>query len=142
MLIPKGAIPPYIYRDIGGVDRWVWFVSTVSRLISLVSNSRVGTWWPTRARRSVSVRGKVRNSQQTWIGGNMPRSCELVHFLVLENFNQTQPFLEVSFRFKLTELLKSLGSTWTPLRCSHWIGIACHRYYRWHHSKNNGYVHR
>lgn len=23
-----GAIPPYIYRDLGGVDRWVWFVST------------------------------------------------------------------------------------------------------------------
>ena len=25
--VPKGAIPPYIYGDIGGVDRWVWFVS-------------------------------------------------------------------------------------------------------------------
>ena len=22
-----GAVPPYIYRDIGGTDRWVWFVS-------------------------------------------------------------------------------------------------------------------
>lgn len=21
-----GAVPPYIYRDIGGLDRWVWFV--------------------------------------------------------------------------------------------------------------------
>lgn len=32
-----GAIPPYIYRDIGGVDRWVWFVSTFGAfpLISL-----------------------------------------------------------------------------------------------------------
>lgn len=24
---PLGAIPPYIYGDIGGVDRWIWFVS-------------------------------------------------------------------------------------------------------------------
>jgi hypothetical protein len=22
-----GGIPPYIYRDIGGTDRWIWFVS-------------------------------------------------------------------------------------------------------------------
>jgi hypothetical protein len=22
-----GSIPPYIYADIGGVDRWIWFVS-------------------------------------------------------------------------------------------------------------------
>ena len=22
-----GAVPPYIYRDIGGTDRWIWFVS-------------------------------------------------------------------------------------------------------------------
>ena len=21
-----GGIPPYIYRDIGGADRWIWFV--------------------------------------------------------------------------------------------------------------------
>ena len=21
-----GAVPPYIYGDIGGVDRWIWFV--------------------------------------------------------------------------------------------------------------------
>jgi hypothetical protein len=21
-----GGIPPYIYSDIGGVDRWIWFV--------------------------------------------------------------------------------------------------------------------
>ena len=24
----SGAVPPYIYRDIGGVDRFVWFVSS------------------------------------------------------------------------------------------------------------------
>lgn len=22
-----GGIPPYIYADIGGADRWIWFVS-------------------------------------------------------------------------------------------------------------------
>jgi len=22
-----GGVPPYIYRDIGGTDRWIWFVS-------------------------------------------------------------------------------------------------------------------
>jgi hypothetical protein len=27
-----GAIPPYIYRDLGGLDRWVWFVSPISSL--------------------------------------------------------------------------------------------------------------
>jgi hypothetical protein len=21
-----GSIPPYIYQDIGGADRWIWFV--------------------------------------------------------------------------------------------------------------------
>lgn len=30
-----GAVPPYIYRDIGGVDRWVWFV--LANLLSLAA---------------------------------------------------------------------------------------------------------
>ena len=25
--VSTGSIPPYIYQDIGGVDRWIWFVS-------------------------------------------------------------------------------------------------------------------
>ena len=29
-----GGIPPYIYGDIGGSDRWIWFVSSLhDRLI-------------------------------------------------------------------------------------------------------------
>ncbi|KAF2214938.1 hypothetical protein CERZMDRAFT_110478 [Cercospora zeae-maydis SCOH1-5] len=30
-----GAVPPYIYRDIGGLDRWVWFV--LANLLSLAA---------------------------------------------------------------------------------------------------------
>ncbi|KXT00240.1 hypothetical protein AC578_1224 [Pseudocercospora eumusae] len=30
-----GGVPPYIYRDIGGVDRWVWFV--LANLLSLAA---------------------------------------------------------------------------------------------------------
>ena len=34
-----GAIPPYIYRDIGGLDRWVWFVSSpISTKVNVVSH--------------------------------------------------------------------------------------------------------
>ena len=29
-----GAIPPYIYGDIGGIDRWVWFVSLATSLLT------------------------------------------------------------------------------------------------------------
>lgn len=30
-----GGIPPYIYRDIGGTDRWVWFV--LANLLALAA---------------------------------------------------------------------------------------------------------
>ncbi|KAF2649930.1 MFS general substrate transporter [Lophiostoma macrostomum CBS 122681] len=30
-----GGVPPYIYRDIGGADRWIWFV--LANLLSLAS---------------------------------------------------------------------------------------------------------
>lgn len=30
-----GGIPPYIYRDIGGVDRWIWFV--LANLLALAA---------------------------------------------------------------------------------------------------------
>jgi MFS family permease len=35
MLISSGAIPPYIYGDIGGSDRWVWFV--LANLLALAA---------------------------------------------------------------------------------------------------------
>ena len=28
-----GAVPPYIYRELGGADRWIWFV--LANLLSL-----------------------------------------------------------------------------------------------------------
>lgn len=30
-----GGIPPYIYSDIGGVDRWIWFV--LANLLALAA---------------------------------------------------------------------------------------------------------
>ena len=30
-----GSIPPYIYQDIGGVDRWIWFVSGDTDIINM-----------------------------------------------------------------------------------------------------------
>ena len=30
-----GGIPPYIYRDIGGTDRWIWFV--LANLLALAA---------------------------------------------------------------------------------------------------------
>jgi hypothetical protein len=27
-----GGVPPYIYGDIGGTDRWIWFVRTAGCL--------------------------------------------------------------------------------------------------------------
>lgn len=33
-----GGIPPIIYGDIGGVDRWVWFVRCVSQFGSFNLN--------------------------------------------------------------------------------------------------------
>lgn len=36
LIISKpGGIPPYIYRDIGGVDRWIWFV--LANLLALAA---------------------------------------------------------------------------------------------------------
>lgn len=34
-MLAIGAVPPYIYRDIGGVDKWIWFV--VANLIGLAA---------------------------------------------------------------------------------------------------------
>lgn len=30
-----GGVPPYIYADIGGIDRWIWFV--LANLLSLAA---------------------------------------------------------------------------------------------------------
>ena len=40
-----GGIPPYIYRDIGGTDRWIWFVSFARLPTSsgLLSNENSGS---------------------------------------------------------------------------------------------------
>jgi MFS family permease len=35
LLNSTGGIPPYIYRDLGGTDRWVWFV--LANLLALAA---------------------------------------------------------------------------------------------------------
>jgi len=35
MLIGVGGIPPYIYADLGGTDRWVWFI--LANLLALAA---------------------------------------------------------------------------------------------------------
>jgi len=35
MLTRTGGIPPYIYADLGGTDRWVWFV--LANLLALAA---------------------------------------------------------------------------------------------------------
>jgi len=53
-----GGIPPYIYRDIGGVDRWVWFV--LAYLLALAAICPfVGSLSDILGRRWVSIAGSV-----------------------------------------------------------------------------------
>ena len=51
-----GAIPPLIYRDIGGVDRWTWFV--LGNLLALAAVCPfVGSLSDLLGRRYVSMLG-------------------------------------------------------------------------------------
>lgn len=53
-----GAIPPYIYADIGGADRWVWFV--LAYLISLAGVCPfVGSLSDLLGRRYVALTGSL-----------------------------------------------------------------------------------
>ena len=51
-----GGIPPYIYRDIGGADRWIWFV--LANLLSLAAICPfVGALSDLLGRRYVAISG-------------------------------------------------------------------------------------
>ena len=51
-----GAVPPYIYRDIGGEDRWVWFI--IANLLALASICPfVGSMSDLMGRRNVALLG-------------------------------------------------------------------------------------
>jgi len=51
-----GAIPPYIYREVGGLDRWVWFV--LGGLLSLAAVCPfVGSMSDLMGRRYVALLG-------------------------------------------------------------------------------------
>jgi MFS family permease len=53
-----GAVPPYIYADIGGVDRWIWFV--LANLLSLAAVCPfVGSLSDLMGRRYVALIGAV-----------------------------------------------------------------------------------
>ena len=51
-----GGIPPYIYRDIGGTDRWIWFVCSHQEIVSTVLNNFLGSCQPSGPRRRLSFR--------------------------------------------------------------------------------------
>ena len=51
-----GGIPPYIYRDIGGTDRWIWFV--LANLLALAAVCPfVGSLSDLMGRRYVAILG-------------------------------------------------------------------------------------
>lgn len=51
-----GGVPPYIYRDIGGADRWIWFV--LANLLALAAVCPfVGSLSDLMGRRYVAVMG-------------------------------------------------------------------------------------
>lgn len=51
-----GGIPPYIYRDIGGTDRWIWFV--LGNLLALAAVCPfVGSMSDLIGRRYVAISG-------------------------------------------------------------------------------------
>ena len=53
-----GGIPPLIYRDIGGLDRWVWFV--LANLLTLAAICPfVGSMSDLIGRRWVSLTGSI-----------------------------------------------------------------------------------
>ena len=53
-----GGIPPYIYSDIGGVDRWIWFV--LAYLLSLAAVCPfVGSLSDLMGRRYVALFGSL-----------------------------------------------------------------------------------
>lgn len=55
-LLHAGGIPPYIYRDIGGADRWIWFV--LANLLSLAAVCPfVGALSDLLGRRYVAISG-------------------------------------------------------------------------------------
>ena len=43
-----GGVPPYIYSDIGGTDRWIWFVSlrAWNELSEVTAYSAIGSGQP------------------------------------------------------------------------------------------------
>lgn len=54
-MIP-GGIPPYIYKDIGGTDRWIWFV--LANLLALAATAPfVGALSDLLGRRYVAITG-------------------------------------------------------------------------------------
>ena len=51
-----GGIPPYIYREIGGTDRWIWFV--LGNLLALAAVCPfVGSMSDLMGRRNVAIMG-------------------------------------------------------------------------------------
>jgi hypothetical protein len=56
-----GGIPPYIYGDIGGADRWVWFVSGDSIVLESIDDQLtaffIGPCKLTQSRWCMSFRG-------------------------------------------------------------------------------------
>jgi MFS family permease len=58
VLTAAGGIPPYIYGDIGGADRWIWFV--LANLLALAAICPfVGALSDLLGRRYVAMLGSV-----------------------------------------------------------------------------------
>jgi MFS family permease len=58
LMTTSGGIPPYIYADIGGVDRWIWFV--LAYLIALAGICPfVGSLSDLLGRRYVALMGSL-----------------------------------------------------------------------------------
>lgn len=80
-----GGIPPYIYSDIGGTDRWIWFV--LANLLALAAVCPfVGSLSDFMGRRYVAILGaflivigmivsSTANTMNIFIGRVHPHAC-------------------------------------------------------------------
>lgn len=111
-LTETGGVPPYIYGDIGGTDRWVWFV--LANLLALAAVCPfVGALSDLLGRRYVAMMGsllivvgsivcataKVMNTFIGTFGFRLPRFCCLHCYICLNPTLSSQRMLDKAGAF-------------------------------------------
>jgi MFS family permease len=107
-----GGIPPYIYSDIGGVDRWVWFV--LAYLIALAGVCPfVGSLSDLIGRRYVALIG----SMLIIVGVIVSSTAHHMNTFIGE--------LEIVFPLRIKSLSAVTSTTQGSLKAPKWFPSSC-----------------